>query len=62
MTGEPVPLVVYDPPVTVTVPPPLSERIAAEELPLVLMVRFSAFIVPPPVVIRPPEQLPLVSI
>ena len=50
------------PPVTVTVPPPRSDRIAAEELPLVSMVRFSAFIVPPPVVIRPPEQLPLVEI
>ena len=35
---------------------------AAEELPDVLIVRFSAFMVPPPVVMSPPEQFPLVSI
>ena len=46
--------------VTFTVPPPRSERIAAEELPLVETVRLSAFIVAPPVVIRPPELLPVV--
>ena len=47
---------------TVTVPPPLSDRMAAEELPLVSMVRLEAFMVPPPVVMRPPEQLPEVVI
>ena len=45
-----------------TVPPPRSDLIAAEELPDVLIVRFSAFMVPPPVVMSPPEQLPEVSI
>ena len=43
--------------VTLTVPPPLSDLIAADELPSVSIVRFVAFIVPPPVVMRPPEQL-----
>ena len=61
MTGDPVPLVAYTPPSTVTVPPPRSDRMAADELPLVKTRRFLAFIVPPPVVIRPPEQLPRVS-
>lgn len=45
----------YVPPPTDTVPPPLSERIAAEELPDVVTVRFLAFVVPPPVVCMPPE-------
>ena len=40
---------------TVTVPPPRSERIAALDVPAVVMVRFSAFIMPPPVVMIPPE-------
>ena len=40
---------------TVTVPPPRSERMAALEVPAVVMVRFFAFIMPPPVVMIPPE-------
>ncbi len=41
---------------TVTVPPPRSVRMAALELLEVLMVRLVAFMVPPPVVIMPPEH------
>ena len=45
---------------TFTVPPPRSERMAAEELPVVETSRLVAFSVAPPVVIRPPELLPVV--
>ena len=57
-----MPSVTYVPPSTVTVPPPLSDLIAAEELPVVWIERLEAFIVPPPVVMRPPEQFPDVVI
>ena len=60
--GEPVPDVSKEPPVTVTISPPLSDLMAADELPEVFIVTLVAFIVPPPVVISPPEQLPDVSI
>ena len=43
-----------------TSPPPRSERIAADEFPCVSAVTSVAFMVPPPVVIRPPEQFPAV--
>ena len=55
MLGEPCPVVVYVPPSTVTIPPPLSVLIAALEVPEVLIVKLDAFIIPPPVVIIPPE-------
>ena len=51
----PTPLVVYVPPSTLTVPPPRSLRIAAEESPSVSTVRLLAMVVPPPVVWMPPE-------
>lgn len=40
---------------TMTVPPPRSERMAALEVPAVVIVRFLAFMMPPPVVMMPPE-------
>ena len=48
------------PPSTVTVPPPRSVRIGAEDWPLVVTVRLYAFVTPPPVVMMPPEPLPVV--
>ena len=44
--GEPFPVVVYVPPFTFTVPPPLSLLIAALDVPLVFIVKFDAFVVP----------------
>ena len=38
-----------------TVPPPRSERMAALEVPAVVTVRLDAFMIPPPVVMMPPE-------
>ena len=43
-----------------TVPPPLSVLIAADDCPLVVTVRFEAMVTPPPVVMIPPEPLPVV--
>ena len=62
IAGELMPLLVYVPPSTFTVPPPRSERIAAEELPFVSTVRLLAFVVPPPVVCIPPELSSVVVI
>ena len=44
------------------VPPPRSERIAAEELPEVVIFKFEALIVPPPVTMIPPELFEVVLI
>ena len=44
------------------VPPPRSERIAAEEFPEVEILRFVAVKVPPPVTMIPPELFALVLI
>ena len=60
--GEPFPVVVYVPPFTFTVPPPISLHIAAIDVPLVFIVKFDAFVVPPPVVIIPPALSPVVVI
>ena len=60
IAGEPVPLVVYVPPVTLIVPPPLSDLIAADEPLAVVIVRLLASIVPPPVTMIPPELFLLV--
>lgn len=48
--GEPIPVVVYFPPVTSTLPPLRSVLIATLDLPEVFIVRSDAVIVPPPVV------------
>ena len=45
----------YAPPLTLTVPPPRSERMAADELPEVSTTKLLALVVPPPVVWMPPE-------
>jgi hypothetical protein len=58
IAGEPRPFEVYVPPLTVTVPPPLSVLIAADDLPLVVTVRFSALVIPPPVSLFRPSRRP----
>lgn len=60
--GELYPLLVYVPPSTLTVPPPRSDLMAADELPEVVTVRLDALVVPPPVVCIPPELSAVVVI
>ena len=50
------------PPSTVTVPPPRSVRMGAEDRPEVVTSRSYAVVTPPPVVMRPPEPSPVVTI
>ena len=62
MAGEPSPFEVYEPPSTVTSPPPRSVLIGALDCPLVVMVRLRAIVLPPPVVMMPPLLPPVVMI
>ena len=60
IAGDPTPPVVPVILSAVTVPPPLSVRMAADEFPDVSIVTFDAVRLAPPVVISPPELLPVV--
>lgn len=55
IAGEPWPFVVYIPPSTFIIPPPLSLLIAADDIPEVVMFKLLATIFQPPVAIIPPE-------